>query len=490
MSFINKAWRLCRAWRQDLRAAAAKYFVTREVIKVLALTHAQELVDTPRNEWHIVKQRQVEEIQAVRDGRQFDIVDRRSWAFPFLPECLSEDSQILTGDGFKGKDEISKRDLIATLNPTTGELEYFHPERIIRRQYSGPMLLFKGRGFDHLVTPNHDMVGRWFWKNYDRGGKKKPWLQSGNIDRVVDRVEGVRAYSAFSRVPAKQIRESGWRGDYGFQVPFGAKWTGSFPDFYDARTDKITLKCKYEWETRDWWEGKKNDYRGFKIDLKDFMRFLGIYIAEGRCAGNCKGIESKSHLPRFVQAIAAASDNTVYDRSAGYNVGVAQLPTSKYFHQIEKMLLRLPLGFERDNNGNGWHSNSRTLHSWVFECGNTYTKHIPQWVKDLPPEYLKILIRWYAKGDGTIAPNSGGARWCYTTSQKLSEDLQEVFLKIGRQAKVTKTDGSAAALYFGHDPARCAPKYTIEENLGRFRSLPRPTEVSYTGCVWCVDILP
>jgi len=85
---FRKIWRFCRAWKTDLRAAAAKYFVTREVVKVLALTHAQELADTPRNEWRMVRQRQIEEIQAVRDGKQFDIVDRRSWPYPYLPEAL------------------------------------------------------------------------------------------------------------------------------------------------------------------------------------------------------------------------------------------------------------------------------------------------------------------------------------------------------------------------------------------------------------------
>jgi portal protein len=88
VGFWKKAWQFLTAWRTDLRAAAAKYFVTREVVKVLALTHAKELQDTPRNEWSMVRQRQIEEIQAVRDGNQFDIVDRRSWPYPYLPEAL------------------------------------------------------------------------------------------------------------------------------------------------------------------------------------------------------------------------------------------------------------------------------------------------------------------------------------------------------------------------------------------------------------------
>src|SRR5690349_21788204 len=74
--------------RSNLHAAVAKHLVERQVIKVLQLTHAQELSLAPRNEWPLIRSKQVEEIRAVRDGKQFDIVDRRSWAYPYLPEAL------------------------------------------------------------------------------------------------------------------------------------------------------------------------------------------------------------------------------------------------------------------------------------------------------------------------------------------------------------------------------------------------------------------
>lgn len=66
----------------------ANRLVRQEVVKVLSLTHAQELSDTVRADWPLVKRRQAEEIQAVMDGSQFDIIDRRSWAYPWMPESL------------------------------------------------------------------------------------------------------------------------------------------------------------------------------------------------------------------------------------------------------------------------------------------------------------------------------------------------------------------------------------------------------------------
>lgn len=87
---INFLRRLVSAFvslRSNVQAAVAKKLVERRVINVLKLTHAQELSTIPRNEWPMVRAKQIQEIQAVRDG-QFDVVDRRSWAFPYLPEAL------------------------------------------------------------------------------------------------------------------------------------------------------------------------------------------------------------------------------------------------------------------------------------------------------------------------------------------------------------------------------------------------------------------
>lgn len=88
MAILGQFLDFLKSWREELRARFSKYLVTRQVVKVLELTHASELAVTPRNEWAVLRSKQVQEIQAVRDGAVFDIVDRRSWAYPYLPEAL------------------------------------------------------------------------------------------------------------------------------------------------------------------------------------------------------------------------------------------------------------------------------------------------------------------------------------------------------------------------------------------------------------------
>ena len=86
--FLHRLVGMFRRLRSELQAATAKYLIERQVVEVLKLTHASELMTYPRNEWPLVRQKQVEEIRAVSAGKPFDIVDRRSWAFPYLPEAL------------------------------------------------------------------------------------------------------------------------------------------------------------------------------------------------------------------------------------------------------------------------------------------------------------------------------------------------------------------------------------------------------------------
>lgn len=72
---------------ENIRAKVLRHFRANEVVKVLQLTHAKELADTPVNMWVQKKSEQAKEIAAVRSG-QFNIVDRRSWAYPYIPEAL------------------------------------------------------------------------------------------------------------------------------------------------------------------------------------------------------------------------------------------------------------------------------------------------------------------------------------------------------------------------------------------------------------------
>jgi len=74
-------------------------------------------------------------------------------------ECYSEDTEVLTEDGFKLFSELKPENNVATLSKT-GFLEYQKPTTYYSYPYKGEMISFRGRSYDFLITPRHQMYVR------------------------------------------------------------------------------------------------------------------------------------------------------------------------------------------------------------------------------------------------------------------------------------------------------------------------------------------
>jgi len=76
-----------------------------------------------------------------------------------IRSCFSEDTEVLTKEGFKSFKDLNGEEEIATLSKE-GFLEYHHPKEIIKQRYQGEMIHFLNSKIDLLVTPNHKMYVR------------------------------------------------------------------------------------------------------------------------------------------------------------------------------------------------------------------------------------------------------------------------------------------------------------------------------------------
>ncbi len=74
--------------------------------------------------------------------------------------CVSQDTEMLTKDGWKTLLNLTMADEIATLNISTGYMEWQKPNYINRTHYTGSMVRFKHRRAEFLVTPQHRVLGQ------------------------------------------------------------------------------------------------------------------------------------------------------------------------------------------------------------------------------------------------------------------------------------------------------------------------------------------
>lgn len=77
-------------------------------------------------------------------------------------QCLSEDTDILTPDGWKKYNRVKKGDIIKTFNPAKKVIENSVVKKVFSRQYSGPMYNIRNRIQDQLISPGHRIVRKMF----------------------------------------------------------------------------------------------------------------------------------------------------------------------------------------------------------------------------------------------------------------------------------------------------------------------------------------
>lgn len=73
------------------------------------------------------------------------------------PNCYSEDTEILTDDGWKKFNELQTNTKVATFQPRFRRIRFEKPKERYWKKYCGNMVSLKHREIDLLVTPNHRM---------------------------------------------------------------------------------------------------------------------------------------------------------------------------------------------------------------------------------------------------------------------------------------------------------------------------------------------
>jgi len=202
--------------------------------------------------------------------------------------------------------------------------------------------------------------------------------------------------------------------------------------------------------------------RDVVMEARAFCAFLGIYLAEG------------------------------WTRQDRNDIYVAQAPTSRHFRAVSDILAETGLHWTYRASHNRFEVTNKALAAWLRDnIGHrAWNKAIPADVKDYSPRLLEALLSAAMLGDGHWGPL--GQRYYTTTSERLADDIQEVFQKLGRDAWIRPQDLSQ---YDAGDAGNGRPirrsgriQYVVRERMQDYHWLPKPKRVEYHGTVHCVTV--
>jgi len=324
-----------------------------------------------------------------------------------VAECYSKDTEILTENGWKFFKDLTK-EKVASMNGK-GELIYLKPIKYIISKYDGLMFSQESKNIDLLVTPNHNMyVGCLGRDNYEMVTR---W--------------SFRKAKNLPKNP-KYKRNTIWVG----------KYTSNFilPSLSEA--DRTCMKSQR---------------KPIKIKINDWLRFFGIWLAEG---------------------------STVKIYKGDYKVTISQSNLDKR-KKIEGWLNQLPFHFNYIQGE--FRIYNKQLWIYLKQFGKAGDKYIPRELLQLPLNQLKILFEAMMMGDG----------WrnrCYgTKSKKLADDVQELIFKMGYASTIRKhiieTPKSKKKYWF----------YTIyvsktQLNPMQNKIVDRRKWIPYSDNVYCVEV--
>ncbi len=166
--------------------------------------------------------------------------------------CYSDDTQTLTGDGWKFLSDVTLDDDVATLDDD-GVMTYKKPVNRYEYDYIGELISERSKAVDLMVTPNHMM-----------------WVQTER---------DYQAGRGFRFMEAKDMpRHVRYKRD--------AKWVG------EERTEMIFPALEYQQEiiTRDGRKSVTKTIPERRIPMDEWLWLFGVWIAEGSLTRERYGI--------------------------------------------------------------------------------------------------------------------------------------------------------------------------------------------------------
>jgi len=324
------------------------------------------------------------------------------------PNCYSKDTELLTEDGWKTFDSVHLDEKVAVVNPISRELSFEEPIKKYWMKYKGEMFNFKNRSMDLLVTPNHRMLVQ------QRKRNKRNFI----------------------------VKAKDYLGEnYFYQSTI---WNGKNSDFF------ILPEHYY---------GFNRKFKSLKINFKDWVNFLGIYLSEGY----------------------------VSKQKSAKRVYICQTSKSKNFNKMKDIISKLPFNLTYEEPHNKFRINSTQLATYLEKFGTSHKKYIPDYIKNAKADIIFCFLESFNLGDGDI--HQGKMRFC-SSSKRLIDDIQEMIIKLDYTGIITMDKRKTMTNPINKKKYRASPIYSIEMKKRNKTSIRKYNidTINYNDLIGCVTV--
>lgn len=339
-----------------------------------------------------------------------------------LEPCYDKETEILTKEGWKRFENLKGNEEVATLNKE-GFLEYQKIERMQKFRFKGDMIQIKGRNIDLLVTPAHLMYVRNKYREH------------------------------FEFIPAEKIY-----GKYNYELKRNCLWNASDIEYFELPSIMLDSIEQRGVQIRNAILNRLNGeymettelYKACDVNVSErtFFYHLEKLLEEGFIENKKSRKLIKGHsvgvdlwkkiryepIPEYLPTVKIKMDDwlrffglwlaegSAYKTKKEYIVKIACFGKKK--ETVKEWLSRLPFHFiETDT---GFSILKKQLAIYLMQFGKAPQKFIPRFIKELSSRQVKIFLDAFMFGDGNIETET------FTTSSKrLADDLQELILKAG-----------------------------------------------------------
>jgi hypothetical protein len=364
-------------------------------------------------------------------------------------ECFDDKTEILTDSGWKNIDTIALTDRTVSWDVDgSGISEYAPINNIFKHEYDGKLYGYNTQHVNFLVTNNHKLPLKTLKKKY-RLISLQTILDNKPIKEsyILDSTE--TCLQCGKKLDKSYLKKQKYFCSVGCKNKYTSRYI-----YYPVK--ELHLKQNMAWSGQE----IKNIKVGKRyFDTDTFLIFLGWFVSEG-CV--CE-IKEKRGLFEWTH----------------WRIQISQTKSIEYIAEIKNTLHSLGLN-DHYSCGN-FVITDKVLAKYLLEnCGKyAINKKVPEFLRHLSCRQINIFLDAFNKGDG-----DGKRTEYYTTSSRLSNELQELIIKSGGYASICiakKASDKTNILYLISERTKVR-----ESSLYTDKIIPE----NYRGKIWCVETNP